>query len=60
MQRTVRPDSDNQRHQDQRSRAVAQERHDVGIEVLCRDQREDVEQGKQQTRQADPDNAAQV
>ena len=44
----------------QRPEEIAQERHDVGIEMLRRDQREDVEQGKQHTRQADPEDAAQI
>ena len=60
MQRAIEPESQDDGHQDQRSRAVAQERHDIGIEVLRGDQREDVEQREQQARQADPQDAAQI
>jgi hypothetical protein len=60
MERTIEPDPQDKWQQDQRSRQVAHERHDVGIEMLRRNQREDVEQREQQARYADPEDAAQV
>ena len=48
------------RDQHQRPEEIAHERHDVGIEVLRGNEREDVQQGEQHARHTDPENAAQI
>src|SRR5476651_404424 len=48
------------RDQHQGPEEIAHERHDVGIEMLRGDEREDVQQGKRYARHRDPKNAAQI
>ncbi len=60
VQRAVEAKAHYDRHEEQRAEEIAQERHHVGIEMLRRDQREDVEQGEQDARESDPENPAQI
>ena len=60
VQRAVEAEPEHDRQQEQRTEEIAQERHHVGVEVLRRNEREDVQQREQQARNSDPEDAAQI